>query len=81
MYLPIPNASFCHNAFLFCLQGTTTAIDVCNTIDALTNASSNLTGIRLTKDDVYDVTLTVSASGRTSGQATTKVNTFIDLHL
>lgn len=54
-------------------QGTSVAVAVCSQINALTVSMTTLSGLTLTSGDVYTITVTVSAAGRTSGTATQEV--------
>ncbi|XP_060598141.1 polycystin-1-like isoform X3 [Ruditapes philippinarum] len=51
-------------------MGSSAAAAVCNGISAITNASTILTGLTLTVNDVYVVTVTVSATGRIASSFT-----------
>ena len=53
--------------------------DVCSPIGAVTSVSATLTGITLTAGDLYVITVTVSAPGRTKGVASQEVNTLYRL--
>ena len=48
---------------------------MCSAVGAVTSVSANLTGITLTDGDVYVITVTVSAPGRTSSTASQTVST------
>lgn len=57
-----------------CYQGTVEAANVCAQISALTVPSSTLTGLTLNSGEIYNVNVTVSASGRTSGSMSQTVS-------
>ena len=53
--------------------------DVCSAVGAVTSVSATLMGITLTAGDLYVISVTVSAPGRTSGVASQEVNTLYHL--